>query len=176
MHTRTKIILLLLLLFVLHAGFFWLSWEMDIAQEPVDPKTGLTMINGVHKSLADFHGQPLLVYFWSTSCHSCIEEVPHLKLLYKEFRPRGFEIVAVAMPYDRPDAVVTYARTMVMPWLVALDVKGDTLSAFGRIQATPASILLDQNGRPVFKHVGLLDIPALGQRIDELLMTGADKS
>jgi thiol-disulfide isomerase/thioredoxin len=175
MQTRNKVILLLLLIFILHAGFFWLSWEMDNTHEPVDPKTGLTMIDGTNKTLADFHGRPLLVHFWATSCRSCIKEVPRLKSLYKIFKPKGFEMVAVAMPYDRPDAVITYANTMAMPWPVALDVKGDTLSSFGRIQATPASFLLDQTGTPVFKHVGLLDMPALARHIEELLATGANK-
>lgn len=158
---------------MLHAGFFWLSWEMDNTHEPVNPATALTMIDGKHKTLGDFHGRPLLVHFWATSCRSCIKEVPRLKSLYKQFSPRGLAMVAVAMPYDRPDAVIAYANTMAMPWPVALDVKGDTLSAFGRIQATPASFLLDQNGRPVFKHVGLLELPAVARRIEELLTTGA---
>lgn len=168
-----KFISLLIFLFVIHVLFFVFADRLSRKYHRVDAATPLQLINGTKSSIGDYHGKPVLVHFWATSCKTCISEMPQLKKLYNRLQPKGFELLAVAMPYDRPDIVIAYADKMTMLWPVVLDVRGNTLSAFGRVQATPTSFLLDQQGNVVFKHVGKLDIVSLEQRINSLLKTGS---
>lgn len=169
-----KLLLLLAFLVGIHALFFWLSWKMDDDYQAIDGDTRLTMINGDKRTLADYRGKPVLVQFWATSCRTCIREIPELASLYRDLHPKGLEMIAVAMPYDRPDAVIAYADKMAMPWSVALDVQGDTLSAFGRVQATPAHFLLDQSGKVVYRHIGALNIKTITSEINTLLAAKAN--
>ncbi|MDH5632468.1 MAG: TlpA family protein disulfide reductase [Gammaproteobacteria bacterium] len=169
-----KLLLLLALLVLIHALFFWLSWKMDNEHQVIHSSTRFTLINGDRPTIADYKGKPLLVHFWATSCRACIREVPELADMYRALHPHGLEMIAVAMPYDRPDAVITYADKMAMPWPVALDVQGDTLSAFGRVQATPAHFLLDPSGKVVYRHIGTLNIDTITSKINTLLAIKAN--
>lgn len=103
-------------------------------------------------------GKPLLVSFWSTSCVICLKELPHLAEIYEEFSPKGFEMVAVAMPFDRPSDVLELSEAQKWPFLVALDLDRKVMEAFGDIKVTPTAFLIDQNGEFVEKFIGTMDL------------------
>ncbi len=103
-------------------------------------------------------GKPLLVSFWSTSCGVCLQEMPHLADIYKEFKPKGFEMVAVAMPFDRPSDVVELSERNDWPFLVAIDLDNQVSESFGDIQVTPTAFLIDKNGNFAEKYVGAIDL------------------
>lgn len=166
---------LLAVLFILHVVFFYFADRFSDTHAQISEEIPLQLISGTKTTIGHYRSKPLLVHFWATSCKTCIREMPELKKLYNRLQPKGFELLAVAMPYDRPDIVIAYASTLAMPWPVVLDVQGNTLSAFGRIQATPTSFLLDVNGRVVFKHVGKLHMAKLEKSIESLLTTGIQK-
>ena len=65
-----------------------------------------------------------LVNFWATSCTGCMKEMPRLVETHRKYAGQGFETVAVAMSYDRPDYVQTYVNTNKLPFKVALDMDG----------------------------------------------------
>jgi len=103
-------------------------------------------------------GKPLLVSFWSTTCVICVKEMPHLAKIYEEFKPNGFEMVAVAMPFDRPSDVVELSEKSQWPFLVALDLDNRVSESFGDIQLTPTAFLIDENSDIVKKYVGAIDL------------------
>jgi len=116
-------------------------------------------------------GKPLLVNFWSTSCGVCLQEMPHLADVYEEFKPDGFEMVAVAMPFDRPSDVVELSEKNAWPFLVALDLDNQLTESFGNIQATPTAFLIDKNGDFVEKYVGAIDLKQFRSRLRDLIRT-----
>lgn len=116
-------------------------------------------------------GKPLLVSFWSTSCAICLKEMPHLADIYDEFKPKGFEMVAVAMPFDRPSDVLELSQNEDWPFLIALDLDNRVSEAFGEIQFTPTAFLIDQNGEFVEKYVGAMDLKKFRKTLAD--MTGA---
>ena len=113
-------------------------------------------------------GKPLLVNFWSTTCVVCLKEMPHLAELYNEFKPKGFEMVAVAMPFDQPSDVLELSEEMNWPFLVAIDLDSRVLEAFGGVKGTPTSFLIDQNGDFVDKYVGAIDLTRLRKSLRKL--------
>ena len=40
-------------------------------------------------------GRVVLVYFWSTWCRPCTEDLPQIRSLYAQYRSKGFEIVGI---------------------------------------------------------------------------------
>lgn len=118
-------------------------------------------------------GKPLLVSFWSTSCVICLKEMPHLAEIYREFKPKGFEMVAVAMPFDRPSDVVELSEAAGWPFLVALDLDSQVLEAFGEIHGTPTAFLIDQNGDVVNKYVGAIDLKAFKKTLTKMTDTSS---
>lgn len=113
-------------------------------------------------------GKPLLVSFWSTSCIVCLKEMPHLADVYNEFKPKGFEMVAVAMPFDKPSDVVELSEKSAWPFLVAIDLDSQVTESFGDIRVTPTSFLIDENGDFVKKYVGTIDLKQFRATLNQL--------
>ena len=133
------------------------------------PAVTFTTLAGKPVTASELRGKVVLVNFWATSCPVCARELPELIATYRTYAPRGFEIVAVAMPYDRPDWVVDYARRRELPFTVALDYDGTINRAFGGIEATPTAFLIDKRGRIVRRTVGQPDFAELRTRIQREL-------
>lgn len=125
--------------------------------QPPTPSLTFALLDGRTATLGDWRGRPLLIAFWATSCAPCVEELPDLVRLYRDLHPYGLELVAVAMPYDPPLAVQTFARQNEIPYPIAFDVTGDVLRAFDDINVIPTAVLLDPAGGVLLRHVGKLD-------------------
>ena len=51
----------------------------------------------------DLKGKPVLVHFWSISCHNCKESLPDINEWVDEFKPTGLQIISVHMPRSEAD-------------------------------------------------------------------------
>ena len=119
-----------------------------------------TLIDGQRISLRQLRGRSVLVTFWATSCAACIREIPGLISLYKRHSPKDLEIIAVAMPYDRPDHIIAMSKQRQLPYPVALDIDARTVSAFGNVRITPNNFLIGPDGRIIKQQIGILDVAA----------------
>ena len=135
------------------------------------PAPALTLVSLEGKAIAlqELRGKIVLVNFWATSCSVCLEEMPAMVETFRKYHPQGLEALFVAMPYDRPDRVLHYARTQQLPFTVALDVQGEAVRAFGGIRGTPTTLLVDKRGRIVERIVGTPDFGRLRELIERKL-------
>ncbi len=122
------------------------------------PDTEFTLLDGRKVTLRSLRGRPVLLSFWATTCGPCIEELPDLIRLYNDWHALGFELIAVAMPYDPPALVQEFVQRRGLPYSVALDVQGKLTSAFGGVPYVPAAFLIAPNGNIVMNSTGRLDI------------------
>ena len=148
-------------------AFVWLS-SSGITQTPA---ITVRTIEGVDIKLTDLRGRPVLVTFWATTCSSCIKEIPHLTELYREFSPRGLEMIAIAMAYDPPNHVLAMRDARAIPYPIALDIEGTAARAFGNVRLTPTSFLIRPDGRIVQHNTGELDLADVHGQIRSLLGT-----
>jgi len=133
------------------------------------PESTFVLLNGSKTSTADFKGQVTLVNFWATSCVTCVAEMPQLIATHEKYAPQGFDTVAVAMSYDPPSYVVNYTESRQLPFKVAIDNTGAIAKAWGDVQLTPTTYLLNKRGEIVKQYVGEPDFAALHQLIEKLL-------
>ena len=143
---------------------------------PLAPAASFTLINGEKLSLAELRGKPVLVSFWSTTCKTCIAKTPEMNAFYKQMHPLGFEMIAVAMPYDPPTRVVEFASKLEMPYPVALDHEAKHVRDFGNVQVTPTNILVTADGRIAWRKHGELDTKRLRCTIERMLKEPGAKS
>jgi len=153
------------LLLVGGAAFLWFS-PSGMQQAPA---VTVTTLDGKSLPLASLQGRPVLVTFWATTCPGCVQEIPHLVDLHRELGPKGLEIVAIAMSYDPPEQVKKLVLMKQVPYTVALDTDGSAAKAFGNVQLTPTSFLLDPQGHIVEQKLGEMDMVQLRQRILSML-------
>ena len=136
------------------------------------PEISLNIIDGRKIELNALQGKPLLVTFWATTCSTCVKEIPNLVKFYNELDDE-MEIVAIAMPYDPPNFVVELSERENIPYPVALDINGNAVKAFGNVQVTPTSFLIDAAGNVVQKNYGEINIEELRQKVKALLKTSS---
>jgi glutathione peroxidase-family protein len=96
--------------------------------------------------------------------------MPSLVSLYEDHRDDGFELIAVAMPYDAPNKVLELAEEKQLPFPVALDVKGEAVKSFATVKGTPTSYLLDGDGKLVQRYVGAIKMKKLRKDLKKLLV------
>jgi peroxiredoxin len=136
------------------------------------PTVTFTTLAGKPLTSDELRGKVVLVNFWATTCEVCARELPQIVATYRTYAPRGFEVIAVAMPYDRPDWVVDYARREELPFTVVLDFEGTINRAFGGVEATPTCFLIDKQGKILQRIVGEPDFARLRAMIERALDRG----
>jgi len=153
------------LLFFLLAGVSW--WLLTTVNSPPDEQ--FTTISGKKIALHTLRGRPVLVTFWATDCPACIQEIPHLLTLYRQFHQRGLEIIAVAMYYDPPNHVAAMAKARQLPYDIALDLRGAHALAFGNVQLIPTTFLISPEGKIVLRKTGAFNVLQMQNSIEKML-------
>ena len=133
------------------------------------PESTFVLLDGSKKTTADLKGKVTLVNFWATSCVTCVAEMPQIISTYNKYQGRGYDTLAVAMSYDPPSYVVNYAETRKLPFKVAIDNTGAVAKAWGDVQLTPTTYVVNKRGEIVKQYVGEPDFAALHQLIEKLL-------
>ena len=147
------------------AGAYYLATGSNNAA----PMASYVLLDGSQKTTADLKGRVTLVNFWATSCVTCVAEMPKIIATYDKYHAQGFDTLAVAMSYDPPSYVVNYAQTRKLPFQVAIDNTGAAASAWGSVQLTPTTFLVNKRGEIVKRYVGEPDFADLHRLIEKLL-------
>jgi peroxiredoxin len=133
------------------------------------PQSTFVLLDGSSKTTADLKGRVTLVNFWATSCVTCVAEMPKIIATYDKYQSKGYDTLAIAMSYDPPSYVVNYAQTRKLPFKVAIDNTGAVARAWGDVQLTPTTFLVNKRGEIVKRYVGEPDFGQLHQLIEKLL-------
>ena len=134
----------------------------------LDEVTFVTL-KGERLKLRDLRGKVVLVNFWATICPACVKEMLELVKTYERYRARGLEIVAVAVSYDPPAFVKEFVEKNGLSFPVALDAQKEIVKAFGGVKVVPTTFVLDKDGQPVSRTLGLIAFDRLHVFLDEQL-------
>jgi len=140
-----------------------------LSRQPETPDATFITIEGKEISMASLKGKVVLVNFWATNCKSCVEEMPQLIETYHQYKDKGLEVIAVAMPYDPPAQVVAFAEQKQLPFPVMHDGFGDITHQFGDVNVTPTAYLYNQSGERIQRAIGTLNFEKLHALLDQEL-------
>jgi peroxiredoxin len=73
--------------------------------------------------------------------------MPQVIATYDKYKDKGYDTMAVAMQYDPPSYVVNFAQTRKLPFKVAIDNTGAVAKAWGDVQLTPTTYIVDKRAR-----------------------------
>jgi peroxiredoxin len=127
------------------------GWLM---RAPLAPQVSGQTISGDSVNPALLAGKPYLVNFWATSCVTCVKEMPDLVAIHQEFADKGYQTIAVAMSYDRPDYIERFVNDRGLPFLVIHDKDNAWAAAFGDVTVTPTTFVVDAQGKMIKRYVG----------------------
>ena len=142
----------------------------NLTKNRLAPNVTFTTITGQKINMADLRGKVVLVNFWATDCSVCVKEMPDLVNTYNAYKAKGFEVIAVAMPYDPPAQVLNYVTQKLLPFPVMHDGFGEMIMKFGGVTATPTAYIFDKEGKQLQHTTGRLDFAKLNQLLDKELI------
>lgn len=116
--------------------------------------------------LSDIKGKYVLVDFWASWCIPCRQENPNLVAAYKEFRPKGFEILGVSLD-EKEEHWKKAIQDDGLIWEQVSDLKGrdNEAAMIYLINSIPSNFLIDENGTIIAKN---LRGEALDRKLQEL--------
>ena len=120
------------------------------------PEYSAVELNGQKFDLASRRGKVVLLNLWATWCGPCRFEIPELEKIHAEYKPRGFEVIGVSVDEGGADAVKSFVEEQKMTYPVVLDAEGK-LATVLQTSMLPTSVLLDRNGKIVWKKVGAIE-------------------
>ena len=137
------------------------------------PAVNYVLLDGAKASSQQWAGKVMLVNFWATSCTTCVHEMPQVVATFEKYKGKDFDTLAVAMSYDPPAYVAHFAESRKLPFKVAIDNTGAVAAAFGQVQMTPTTFLINKRGEVVKRFVGEPDFAALHTLIEQLMAEAA---
>lgn len=107
--------------------------------------------------LGEYRGRVVFLNFWATWCPPCRDEAPSLDRLYRAFRNRGFEVLAVSIDSaEALESVRTFRGELGLSFPILLDPSQRVYTAY-QSTGVPETFVIDPEGRIVERVVGPRD-------------------
>jgi thiol-disulfide isomerase/thioredoxin len=110
----------------------------------------------------------LLVDFWATWCAPCLEAIPALEDLDRDFGEEGLQVVGVSIDEDRK-TLENYLERRAVAYPLVHDGGEDPAWWSFRVPAIPAAFLLNTEGEIVAQWSGRIDMHAVRGSVRSLL-------
>ena len=114
-------------------------------------------------TLSQFKGESVvLLDFWASWCVPCRKSFPHLKTIYDKYHSKGLELIAISTDYNRNNWIEAVKNDSLDNWYHILiadkwpagPITNDDIFQNYYNTAIPEQILIDKNGKIIYRHVG----------------------
>ena len=149
----------------------WLWWPQDSGGRlrMTMPSLALSDLGERRVDLDHYRGHVLLVNFWASDCPGCIAELPELIRLQQVYGKEGLQVVGIGLPSDSVAGERTVAAYYNVPYPLLFDAQGQAARAFGEVNLTPTTFLVNREGKIVYRQVGEASFASWERRIQPLL-------
>jgi peroxiredoxin/Cu/Ag efflux protein CusF len=120
------------------------------------PDFTLPTLSGAPVRLSDLRGKVVLLNFWVTWCGSCRAEMPTIDALYRRYKNRGLEVLAVNLDAATTSKVQALVGELGMTFRVGLDPSSSIARTY-RVAGLPTTYLIDRAGNVVVQEIGARD-------------------
>jgi len=132
------------------------------------PTIQVVDLKGLEAALAKHRGKAVLVNFWAIWCQPCVEELPELLAVGREYAGKGAVVLTVSYDLMLPEVTKEGALKQMREFVArgSIDVPVyiydgpdyDAINArFDLPGPVPATIAIDGNGAIVDRHAGKAD-------------------
>jgi len=129
--------------------------KLNLHSEPKAAGTAtFTDAEGGEHTLAEYHGQVVLLNFWATWCAPCRKEMPGLNALQAELGGEDFQVVTIATGRNMLPAITRFFDEVGATDLpILLDPK-QKLARDMAVLGLPATVILDREGQEIGRLTG----------------------
>jgi thiol-disulfide isomerase/thioredoxin len=125
--------------------------ESPLVGQPA-PNVELDLLDGHKFRLADHKGRVVVLDFWATWCGPCLQTMPLVDGVVREFADEGVELFAVNLE-EQPKQITSMLERHKLKMSVALDRDGVAAARYN-VTAIPQTVVIDREGRVVRLYVG----------------------
>ena len=105
--------------------------------------------------LSSLRGKVVLVNFWATWCPPCRAEMPSMDELYRNYSKGPFEMLAINVEENGPEAVAAFSRENQHTFPVLFDQDATVQRLYG-VYKFPETFIINKDGIIVEKVVGAI--------------------
>jgi peroxiredoxin len=105
----------------------------------------LSTLDGREVRLSDYRGHVVFLNFWATWCGPCKVEMPAMERLYREFRPKGFAILAVSTDAEGAEVTKPFRDALGLSFTIAHDPDMIVGRLYG-VRTLPVTFLVNREG------------------------------
>ena len=153
------------------------SHVAQTAQQPASKESAVAQLwampvktaDGKPESLTALKGRPTVVNFWASWCGPCVEEMPALSQLQRDYAGKGIQFVGLGV--DSEKNVQSFLQKVQVAYPVYVTGFGgaDLARAFGNTAGgLPFTVVIDAKGKIRATKLGQIDPKALKQTLDSL--------
>jgi thiol-disulfide isomerase/thioredoxin len=161
----------LLLVAFLYAGLRVARRPHLVGKGALAPSFTLEKYGGGRISLDELRGKVVLINFWATWCPPCVEEMPTLVKVAREYESQG--LVLLAVNKDEAESAKAAVGVFVanrIPDLASHVVFADARMATNyRVQSLPTSYFIGRDGMVLDAQSGYLQERSLRKKIESAL-------
>jgi thiol-disulfide isomerase/thioredoxin len=129
----------------------------------------VTNPDGKPQSLNLFKGHPVVVNFWASWCGPCVEEMPALSQMQREYAKKGIEFVGLGVDSDKNVKAFLQKVAVSYPVYVIGFGGADLARAFGNnAGGLPFTVVIDAKGNVRSTKLGQIQPNELKQTLDAL--------
>lgn len=129
----------------------------------------VTSVDGKPQSLSLLKGHPIVVNFWASWCGPCVEEMPALSQLQREYAKKGIQFVGLGVDSEKNVQAFLQKVKVAYPVYITGFGGADLARAFGNTAgALPFTVVIDAKGNVRSTKLGQIDPTALKQTLDAL--------
>ncbi|WP_452223945.1 peroxiredoxin family protein [Lacinutrix chionoecetis] len=110
----------------------------------------VTDMDGKTIKLSELKGKVVVLNFWFTKCGPCIQEMPSLNALVKDYKNKN--VIFLAITFNKKGVVENFLDEHKFNYTIAANAN-DVISMYG-VQSYPTSIVINQKGEIILKELG----------------------
>lgn len=147
-----------------------LALAAPVTAQEAAPGLVLRDLDGREQSLEGLRGKIVVLNYWATWCVPCLEEMPLLEQIYKDYAARG--VVVVGASADEPATqknIAPFVEKLRLTFPIWTGATTLDMERFGLLPALPATVIVDRDGRIFARILGPLTREDITIRLDWLL-------
>ncbi len=136
-----------------------------------DAVLALKDLTGAPQTLASYRGRVVVLNFWATWCEPCKKEMPDLSLIQNEYAALGVQVIGAAGDDAAESAkVLKFIREFKVNFPVWVGASTEDMERFGVGTVLPATVIVDREGKIVWREIGIVQAAELRKELDKLLL------
>lgn len=147
--------------------------EKHVKPVPVsdDAVLALKDLTGANQSLAGYRGRVVVLNFWATWCEPCKKEMPDLSAIQNDYAALGVQVIGAAGDEAGESAkVLKFIREFKVNFPVWVGASTTDMERFGVGAVLPATVIIDREGKIVWREIGIIKPAELRKQLDALLL------